>query len=154
MTIIQTKSLNQIQKEAIFNLWNSEYPEKLNYETIQQLDDYLDLLLEQKHYLLLAENHKITGWCFTFLRDSEKWFAIIIANEFQGKGFGKLLLETIKKEGKLLNGWVTNHNKDYKNNGEIYKSPLGFYLKNGFKVIENQVLKTDKISAIKIFWED
>jgi GNAT superfamily N-acetyltransferase len=154
MTIIETKSLNQIQKEAVFQLWNSEYPEKLSYETITQLEDYLELLLEQKHYLLLDENQNIKGWCFTFLRASEKWFAIIIANDLQGKGFGKLLLETIKKDEKILNGWVADHDNDYKNNGEVYKSPLGFYLKNGFKVIENQFIRNDKIAVIKICWEE
>jgi GNAT superfamily N-acetyltransferase len=154
MTILQTKSLNQIQKEAIFKIWNSEYPEKLNYETITQLDDYLELLLDQNHYLLQDENEAIKGWCFTFLRNSERWFAIIIASQFQGKGFGKLLLNTIKKDEKSLNAWVMDHNNDFKNNGEIYKSPLAFYLKNGFQIIENEFIRNEKISAIKIFWKE
>jgi GNAT superfamily N-acetyltransferase len=152
MTIIQTEILNSIQKEAVFKLWNSEYPEKLNYETLTQLDDYLKLLLDQNHYILQDENQDITGWCFTFLRNSERWFAIIIASKFQGKGFGKLLLNAIKKDEKILNGWVSDHNNDFKINGEIYKSPLAFYLKNGFQIVDNEFIRNEKISAIKIFW--
>jgi len=108
-------------------------------------------LIDQYHILLLDDT-KIKGWYFNFIRENEKWFGMILDSDIQGKGFGTKVLNLAKEKESVLNGWVIDHNNDKKQNGEFYKSPLGFYQKNGFEVISNIRLELDKISAVKIKW--
>lgn len=51
-----------------------------------------------------------------------------------------------------MNAWATDHQNDLKQNKENYLSPLGFYIKNKFKVNKNIRIENDRISAVKIFW--
>lgn len=150
MKIIETKHLTIQQKNVIFELWNQEYPTQLAFTEIDALDIYLQNLENQQHFFALNENEQIVAWAFTFERDSERWFAIIIDSKQQRKGLGSLLLNVLKEKEQILTGWVTDHNNYTKQNGEIYPSPLPFYLKNGFAVCENVRLKTEKLSAAKI----
>ena len=73
-------------------------------------------------------------------------------SEIQGRNFGTQLIELAKKENEELSGWVINSDNYFKANGEIYKSPVEFYRKNGFKILYQTHLKNDKISAIKVQW--
>lgn len=136
MKIIQKEVLSIDEKESLMQLWNTEYPGKLNYETIHDFDLYLNGLTNAKHHLLI----------------DEKWFAIIIDNQIHGTGKGSLLIEELKKNNDILNGWVVDHENDVKQNNEQYKSPLLFYLKNGFTVCEKTRIENEKISAVKINW--
>lgn len=151
MKIIQKEVLSIDEKESLMQLWNTEYPGKLNHETIHDFDLYLNGLTNAKHHLQIDEN-KIKGWAFDFLREDEKWFAIIIDNQIHGTGKGSLLIEELKKNNDILNGWVVDHENDVKQNNEQYKSPLLFYLKNGFTVCEKTRIENEKISAVKINW--
>jgi hypothetical protein len=56
---------------VLYQLWNTEYPEKLSFQTIDCFD-YLTTLSKTKHYLLIDK--QIKGWAFTFFRDDEDWF--------------------------------------------------------------------------------
>ncbi len=152
MNIIEKKVLSSEEKKILFQLWNKEYPEKLSYNTIEELNSYLNNLSSTKHYLLIDRN-KISGWAFTFFRENEDWFAIIVNQEIQGTGKGSLLLEELKKEKNNLNGWVVDHENDSKQNKEPYKSPLPFYIKNGFMVCSNIRIDNKKIEAVKINWK-
>ncbi|MCL6265746.1 GNAT family N-acetyltransferase [Flagellimonas sp. 2012CJ39-3] len=98
-------------------------------------------------------SEKIQAWYFDFTRENEKWFAIILSSKVQGKGLGTKILNMAKQKESILNGWVIDHNKDHKRNGQPYKSPLGFYLKHGFKKIPETRLELDHISAVKIKWK-
>ena len=153
MNIIQTTVLTLQQEKSLFELWNSEYPERICYNELSDFQDYLDELLSIKHYLLVDGLKQFLGWGFTFEREGEDWFGIIIDSEMQGKGFGIILLDELKKNNSVLNGWVIDHQNDVKRNKECYLSPLGFYTKQGFIVNENIRLENDKISAVKIRWE-
>ncbi|WP_264566043.1 GNAT family N-acetyltransferase [Flavobacterium sp. N3904] len=153
MRIIQTTILSLKQKQSLFELWNSEYPKKIGYNELSEFEDYLDGLLEIKHYLLMNDQNTILGWAFTFVREEEDWFGIIIDSNIHGRGFGTLLLNELKKHKSILNGWATNHQNDFKQNNEPYLSPIEFYSKNGFIVNENIRMENEKISAVKIRWE-
>lgn len=150
-----TKCLNltELEKQEILKLWNAEYPEKLSYHTKEAFDEYLKKLTEQSHILLIDVDKRIMGWYFDFKRDSEKWFAIILNSNIQGKGFGTKMLELAKQKENELNGWVIDHSSDKKKSGDFYVSPLGFYLNNGFEVLKEERLASDKISAVKIRWK-
>lgn len=148
------KDLSKKDKQQIFELWNNEYPENINYQTLTEFDDYLDKLTDQSHLLMLDYNQSIKGWYFEFIRNSEKWFAIILDSSVQGKGFGTKILNMAKQKQVELNGWVINNDNYTKRNGQIYKSPLSFYLSNGFEELSNEILESPKISAVRIRWEN
>lgn len=154
MEIIEKEVLSLEEKEKLFNLWNNEYPEKINYKNIEEFDLYLNGLSNAKHYLLIDDTKEIKGWTFIFFRDNEDWFAIIVDNQIQGRGNGSLLLDELKKRRNNLNAWVVDHENDTKQNNEPYKSPLLFYIKNGFTICKETRLDNEKISAVKINWKD
>ena len=152
MEFIKCSSLAQSEKLQVLDLWNNEYPEKLGYTSMASFDTYLENLKDPSHILLIDEDNKIKGWYFDFERENEKWFAIILDSQIHGKGIGSKMLELAKAKENELNGWVIDHSTDKKKNGEIYTSPLPFYLKNGFKKLTKDRLELDNISAVKIKW--
>lgn len=150
--IIRTNELNEQVKQQVFDLWNNEYPEKLSYNSLGEFDNYLQNLTKLNHFLFTIDTGLILGWALTFERDNEKWFAIILSEKIKGKGFGRKMLNELKKEEQFLNGWVIDHNNDKKKNGLTYVSPLKFYEKCGFDIQIDNRLELDKISAVKIKW--
>ena len=152
MKIIQQEKLNNKQKEKIFKLWNNEYPKNLVYKSLEDFENYLQKLTEQNHYILLDTSEEIYGWATTFVREKEKWFAIIISENIHGKGWGTKMLNELKNNEPTLNGWVIDHFLDVKLNGQMYRSPLNFYIKNGFLTLPEIRLELETISAVKINW--
>lgn len=152
MEIIETPELTKEQKQELLSLWNKEYPERLKHADLEEFNHYLSKQVQKKHYILKSEEGKINGWAFLFEREKETWFALILDSKLHGKGFGTSLVCKMQESEETLCGWVIDHNKERKQNGEMYKSPLGFYLERGFTVARNERLETDKISAVKIVW--
>jgi hypothetical protein len=70
----------------------------------------------------------------------------------KGKGLGSLLVERLKTENELFYGWVIDHNNDVKSNGEQYQTPMPFYLKHEFVLLNEVRMETEIISAVKIKW--
>lgn len=153
MKIIETQVLSLKQKDSLMQLWNNEYPAKLNLKTIEDFELYLNGLLETKHYLLFDDSDKINGWAFTFLRENENWFAVILDHEIQGRGNGSLLINEIKKNNTSLNGWVIDQENEIKHNATFYKSPMQFYIKNDFIICSEIRIENEKLSAVKINWK-
>lgn len=151
--IIPTNSLDNSQIKVIFELWNEEYPKNLTHQNLNNFENYLNALTNQNHLLLTDENSTIKGWYFNFNRNNEKWFAMILATEIHGKGFGSLLLNEAKKRESILNGWVIDKTDYLKQNGNLYKSPIPFYLKNGFQLLPEIRLQLEHLSAVKITWK-
>lgn len=152
MKILQTNTLSAAQKETIFRVWNTEYPKQLSFETMDELDNYLMTLPDVIYYLLKNDNDEIEGWAIKFIRFNEKWFAITLESKTQGKGNGTVLLNKLKENEESLHGWVIDHENDIKPNGEKYKSPVSFYLKNGFTIYPDSRLEIPVLSAAKISW--
>lgn len=153
MKIRETTTLSTAQKESVYNLWNAEYPEKLSFKTMSGMDDYLSTLPRLSYYLLENDSKEIEGWAMKFIMANETWFAITIDGKAQGKGKGTLLLNKLKENEESLNGWVIDHQNDVKQNGEKYKSPVIFYLKNDFKLYPDSRLEIPILSAVKIRWQ-
>jgi GNAT superfamily N-acetyltransferase len=116
------------------HLWNKEYPATLAHKTLEDFEAYLATLSYCKHYLLV-ENTAIFAWGFEFDRNEERWFALIVDENEQGKRIGSQLLNRMKHENKTLNGWVIDHSNAKMSDGSFYRSPMTFYLKNGFAVL-------------------
>jgi GNAT superfamily N-acetyltransferase len=152
MRFVRTNSLTEAQKKELLILWNSEYPQNLNYENLQGLEDYLAQLEDQNHLLLLDERDHIQGWYFDFIRDGVRWFIIILDAQAQSKKLGSRMIELAKQQHSELNGWIANSNNYQKANGQPYYSPINFYRKHGFHILPNVKLETNKISVIKIKW--
>ncbi|PWG81350.1 hypothetical protein [Pararcticibacter amylolyticus] len=153
MKITSSICLTEFQKECAYNLWNNEYPQNLRYKTITEFDEYLNGLQRKKHYFLIDDEEIIVAWAATFERNNEKWFAIIVNSAIHGMGHGTAILNEIKKEEQHLVGWVIDHERDLKVNGDKYLSPLTFYTKNQFSILPNSRIESSKISAIKIAWQ-
>jgi GNAT superfamily N-acetyltransferase len=153
MKIIQARDLTLEQKQTLFELWNAEYPERIGYKDLFEFDNYLNELSGVKHFLLVNELNQIFGWAFAFVREDEDWFGIIIDSKMHGKRFGTLLLDELKRNVSVLNGWAIDHQNDVKRNKEPYLSPLHFYTKNGFIADQNIRMENEKISAVKIRWK-
>lgn len=146
--------LNQVHKDYIYKIWNNEYPVNLAFKSLHDVDTYLNNLIDAKHFFVVDEQNKMQAWAVIFERDYEKWFAIIVDNSFHQLGLGTKILNRLKTFSTELNGWVIDHQNDMKANGESYRSPLAFYLKNEFIQIPEIRLELDKISAVKINWRE
>ena len=151
-------NLNLEQKSIIYKLWNENYPKQLEFKELSNLDQYLQSLNNPVHFFIentdIGLRNKIFAWAVVFERENEQWFAIIIDNKFQKKGIGNNILNFLKTEFDVLNGWVIDNNDYFMTDNSNYHSPLGFYIKNGSSIIETIRLETDKISAVKIKWSN
>lgn len=152
MKLIAINILNSEEKEAVFKLWNQEYPKSLNYLKMEELESYLNGLSELYHVLVKDELDNIVGWYSDFKRDNEVWFAMILDNSIQGKGIGSKLLTAAKERNEKLSGWVIDRQENLKSDGSFYLSPLAFYLKNDFVIEKETRLELPHISAVKIKW--
>ena len=149
MTRIEiSKTITAIQAEQLDKLWNDEYPKNLN----NRFNILLHGIEEFEHHLLFSDTNEIIGWAVGFLRDEEIWFSTLVSSIHQHKGFGRMLINSLKQRHHELNGWVIDHNNDLKVNGEFYNSPMQFYLKNDFEIITGKRIETEIISAVKIRW--
>lgn len=149
MNILKSKSLTAFQKEQICNLWNNEYPVKLN----DRFPILLDGVEKFNHYIIENENNQIIAWAVDFEKDGETRFSIIVDSLYQGKGLGSLLVEKLKQENKLFFGWVIDHHNDLKSDGTHYESPIKFYLNHGFEMLNSMRIDNEMLSAIKIKWQ-
>ena len=153
MRITKTENLSNEQKQRIVELWNNEYPVQLRHSGTASFDEYLSKLGNPEHYLLTDDDETIKGWLASFMREGEKWFAMIVDTGEQKKGYGSRLLSKVKEFETEFNGWVMDHEQAVKANGETYASPLGFYLKNDFEVLSDVRLESETMSAVKIKWQ-
>ena len=153
MKYLNTTILNKTQKSQIKDLWNKEYPISIKHQTQEDFENYLSNLTDQYHILIENENSEIKAWYFDFERDEERWFAMIVGSEIQGKGYGAGLINKGKIKNSVLNGWVINSSDYIKENAEEYKSPVEFYQKMGFQIFPEVKLETKVLKTIKIKWK-
>lgn len=152
MTIKAVSSLTEDQIECLRELWNAEYPASLFHEHRAGLKAYLTGLSNVEHWLMIDGTEAIQGWACSFERDGGRWFAMLLHHAVQGKGYGRKLLDHVRHNKIRLEGWVIDHSKALKQNGEPYASPLKFYLKCGFEVDGSTRLEQEQLSAVRIFW--
>ena len=152
LTTLFTNQLSAHQKSGIIHIWNNEYPQQLQYHSPEEFDTYLSKLKDCEHIIFEAEGGQIIGWLMVFWRDDAKWFAMILDSAFQKQGLGSHLLNLAKERNTQLNGWATDHENYRKANGEIYRSPLTFYQKNGFQILTETRFENEILSSVKIQW--
>lgn len=145
MEIIKTKNVTSNQFRQIDQMWNDEYPVKLR----NRFGILLEGVENYNHYLI-EQNNEVIAWAVEFEKEGEKRFSIIVKNEHKGNGLGKLLINRLKRDLGEFVGWVIDHHHDLKQNGEFYKTPIGFYLKNGFEILTHERIESEMISAVKV----
>ncbi|WP_044201210.1 GNAT family N-acetyltransferase [Flammeovirga sp. OC4] len=142
--------LNPLEKSRLMTIWNNEYPMQLSYKSINAFETYLNGISNKRFILVKTYGNQIVGWFLKFEREEERWFATIVDEKHKGKGIGSTLLKLGKKQFGNLNGWVIDHNRYFKNNGQKYLSPLEFYIKNACRVQHGERLEVPVLSAVKI----
>jgi GNAT superfamily N-acetyltransferase len=154
MKIIRKKELTVSEKKRLLEIWNNEYPKSISYPDIESFEKYFSEFSDIIFLLLIDNEERINGFYYDFIRDGERWFAMLLDSSVHGNGYGTMLLNAAKKENNILNGWVVEKSNFKKQNGDFYRSPGVFYLKNGFKLLQNSRLENEKLSAVKIVWEN
>lgn len=148
-TIIKTKELSNRQVEQIDRAWNDEYPIKLKNRFGLLLNDAKSYM----HYIIENEKQEIIAWGVMFEKEDEHRFSLLIVSKHQGEGLGKQLIDAFKNDYSVFYGWVIDHDNDVKANGEKYASPLPFYLRLGFIILQEQRIDTEMISAVKVVFK-
>jgi len=148
-TIIKTKDLSSSQSEQIDRAWNDEYPIKLNNRFGLLLND----AKSHVHYIIEKEKQEVIAWGVMFEKEDELRFSILVLSKYKGQGMGKLLIDAFKNDYPIFYGWVIDHDNDVKANGEKYVSPLPFYLKQGFNILNEQRIDTEMISAVMVIFQ-
>ena len=151
--IISTSVLNPKQQAEFLKCWNDVYPENLKFDDLAKLNSYFDCLQQVEYFLLIDSSIPATAFSFRFIRDEELWLAMLMPPSMQGKGYGSILLEELTENVDTISAWVVDHDLDVKSDGTPYRSPLQFYLKNGFAVQDGMRLELDTISAAKLVWK-
>lgn len=154
MQVSITTTLEQSQKQAIVRLWNAEYPRQLAYKDMEGFNAYLEKLGDPIHYVASDYKGKLLGWLCVFDRDGEHWLVILVDTTVQRQGIGTQLLSMAKQGASVINGWVTDQDNNIKADGTHYKSPLEFYRKQGFTVLEDVRMETGTVSLVKVRWTD
>lgn len=147
------RKLKREHRLRLFELWNSEFPVNMIYRQPEDFERYLHKLTNPTHYLVSLSDNTIVAWGYSFERQGETWFGLLVNPLFQRKGHGSKLLGILKQENAQLNGWVIDHRADVKLNGKSYLSPLSFYLKNQFSPIPDIRLESELISAVRMHWK-
>lgn len=153
MFFSELKNLNKDQKRQVMDLWNNEYPSKVIHSSVTEFEHYLQDLVDQHHIILSDDNGNVKGWLVYFIRNSERWFAMILDASIQRKGWGSKFLDLAKEYNSELNGWIIDNDNELKQNGEPYKSPVEFYKKNGFQILFKTTFTFDDLTGIKIAWK-
>lgn len=104
------------------------------------------------HYLIEDENNNIIAWAVDFEKDDEVRFSIIVAEKYKSRGLGIALMKKLKEENEEFYGWVIDHSNAKKQNGENYKSPLQFYVKQSFEVLHDIRIDNEILKAVTIKW--
>ena len=115
---------------------------------------YSDCYTANKRPLQLVFYAEFTDINLAFEKEKQIRFSIIVASKHKGKGLGGLLIEKLKAENKEFYGWVIDHNDDLKINGENYQSPMPFYLKHGFEILNDIRIDNEMIKAVLIKWSE
>ncbi len=146
--VISCSVLSEKQKSDALQLWNEAYPTTLHLKDLEDLDAYLASLGDPKHRLYYI-SRALIAWFWDFDREGERWFAMMVSKTYRGRGVGSKLLRDALNMNPDLVGWVIDK-PGYKHaDGGPYRSPLEFYLKHGFQILD-QRLELPNLSAVKI----
>ena len=139
---VATKSQLAIVRDLAYTIWPSTYGKILSEEQLDfMLDKFYNLnylenqLVNEKHvFLLIEENNTYLGFCAYELNcessNKTKLHKIYVLPETQGKGIGKMVLNTVEKIASEANNAALFLNVNRHNKAQ------DFYKKQGYSVIK------------------
>ena len=152
MQIEIKKKLSRKELKDIFIMWEDEYPIPIIHTDEIRFQNHLNTYKNPSHFIIRdSRQEDIAGWLMVFDRESKTNFVMIVRSSYQHRGIGTVLLNAAKKKYAQLYGWVIDHNKFKKKNGNSYLSPLMFYKKNSFCINKDE--RIEEISAVMIVWQ-
>jgi GNAT superfamily N-acetyltransferase len=143
-----TKDLKTI-RDIAYGSWPATYGEILSKEQIDYMLDlfYSDETLTENlnkkshHFILVHDNSTCIGFASYEHNYSDKnvtrLHKIYLLPEAQGKGAGKLLIDTIENLSKV------NHSEAISLNVNKFNKALSFYQKNGFEIVSEEDIELD-----------
>ncbi len=132
ISIVAQACLTANQQREALNLWNEEYPAAFAYASEHDFDAYLATQADALHLAATNARGELIGWAFTFTRQGERWFGIMVSRALQRTGLGTQLLQMLKENEPVLHGWVADQEGMKTLQGSTYRSPWPFYQRNGF----------------------
>jgi GNAT superfamily N-acetyltransferase len=154
MKITKSNHINASQLFFAYQIWNAEYPGEIRYQNLQEFANYFSALENIQYYIACNEDDIFCGLAFVFIREKERWFAVMIDTNYQNIGIGKQLLLAMQQHEKLLNAWVVFENKYLKQNGKPYLPPIEFYRKYKFIVKKNSTKIIGNLQVVKMVWKE
>ncbi|QNR24579.1 GNAT family N-acetyltransferase [Croceimicrobium hydrocarbonivorans] len=148
---VKCEVLQEAHIGDLMQIWNSEYPRQIAYSSLSEIQEYLNKLKEPRHQILVDKENRLKAWFCVFERDALPWFAMILDRDLQGLGYGRKLLSEAQFEESILNGWAVDHPHYQRADGSTYPSPIGFYLKLGFKLTGKR-FDENGLSLAHILW--
>lgn len=149
MKIEITKHISIEEQSQIVNIWNAVYPASVSFESMNVFKEFIDNITEKNHFIWRDGGQSVGGWLMTFTRDNVRNFVLLVAENNQGRGVGKMLIEEMKKVENEVTGLVVESDNYVRKNGSIYRSPIDFYKKLGFIVTDERVFKHG-INTVKV----
>lgn len=143
-----TKDLKTI-RDIAYGSWPATYGEILSKKQIDYMLDlfYSDETLTENlnkkshHFILVHDNSTCIGFASYEHNYSDKnvtrLHKIYLLPEAQGKGAGKLLIDTIENLSKV------NHSEAISLNVNKFNKALSFYQKNGFEIVSEEDIELD-----------
>ena len=77
---------------------------------------------------------------------------MIVNGKYQRQGIGSKMITMAKERFKDLHGWIVMDFSHKRSNGDIYPSPLNFYMKNGFEVTGKTLDSIPDVTLYQIKW--
>ncbi len=137
--------------DRVLELWNSNFPIEVHVPSIDALQKVIEVE-HCKHYTIRNLALEIEAWMAVFDRYETRWFSILVAPEAQDKGLGKALIRHAQSVEPILEGWVVQSDKHTRADGLLYKSPLDFYYKLGFRLNPNRFSPDGKLDVVCVKW--
>lgn len=139
MNVIRKTELTSKEIGLMLELYNRRMPKSFN----KTEDTFCIDCGEDVEIFMAYEAEVLSG----FLSIREGWGKLISSGLA-----GKLLLEEAKKHNDVLFGWVSTKEGVKNGEGKDYKSPINFYLNNGFKIDERRNEGLDP-TILKVIWK-
>ena len=150
--IAQSNTLVESELQSIHAMWNSAFPLEIAYETVNETELFLAGLSKLRH-IKAFESEQMIGWMGIFERHGECWFIILASTAHQRKGTGTALIAKAKEDEEELNGWIVLSEEHKISSGAYYRSPAGFYEKQGFTLNENRSMTARGLESHHIQWK-
>lgn len=144
---LQVASLTDLSivKDLAYQIWPIAYQDILSDEQLAFMLNrfYAIPALEEQfnkgHIFLLAEENNVfygfASYEINALENKTKLHKIYVLSTSQGKGVGELLLKEVEKTA------LSAKNSHLFLNVNKYNRAQGFYIKNGFKIVKEEVIE-------------